>query len=119
MRGITATNDWMFGNGLGSYFTGEAAIEANIKTRVLSWIGDCFFDMFTGVDWKNRLDVGQQENLAVEIQEVILNSYGVIAINSFSFSFSGQSRFETVNSNISTIYSPSATIVIPIQQVGV
>jgi hypothetical protein len=118
MRGLTSTGDWLFGNGLQSYLTGEAAIEANIKTRVLSWIGDCYFDMFTGVDWKNRLDVGQQENLEQEVAQVILQSYGVTGINSIGFNFSGQTRLESITASITTIYSPSSTITIPNQAVG-
>ena len=109
----------MFGGGASNYLTGAAAIEQNIRTKVLMWVGDCFYSMFSGVDWKNRLDVGQQDNLIQEIKQVVLASYGVTGVNSISGVFSSAARLETISLNISTIYSPSQQLTIPTQQVGV
>lgn len=119
MRGITSTNDWIYGNGLNSYFTGEAAIEANIKTKLLEWGGNCYFNLPAGIDWKNRLDVGQQQSLLIEIKNLILQCYGVVSIISLTANFSGITRFDSIQATIQTIYSPSAVIVITPPVVGV
>lgn len=119
MRAITNTNDWQFGNGLNSYLTGEAAIEANIKTKLLEWVGNCYFALLDGIDWKNRLDVGQQQALLVEIKNLILNCFGVTSIISLTANFNGVTRFDSITVILKTIFSPSATIVIVPPVVGV
>ena len=107
IRSIDATNDWTFGKGLGNYSTQESAIEENIQTRLLSWVGDCFFALPDGVDWKNRLDVGQQDLILDEIKTVILQSYGVVAVNSVTGVFNGATRLFSITYNIDTIFSSS------------
>lgn len=99
------TRDWQFGKGLSGYATAEAAIEENIQTRILSWTSDCFFALADGIDWRSRLDVGQQRALRDEIAALILKSFGVVAVNSVDMIFDAASRLETVKYNIDTIYS--------------
>lgn len=111
-RALTSTNDWQFGNGLNSYLVGEAAIEANIRTKLLEWVGNCYFNLLAGIDWKNRLDVGQQQALLIEIKNLVLNCYGVVAITSISANFNSATRFDAITINLMTIFSRSATIVL-------
>ena len=118
IRATTATNDWTFGKGLQDYFTNEAAVEANIRTKLLEWVGDCFFNQLAGVDWKNRLDVGQQANLAVEIKQVVLQCFGVVQILAFQANFSSSTRFDTITMTLQTIYSPSATLTVTPPVIG-
>lgn len=112
IRATTATNDWTFGKSLQDYFINEAAIEANVKTKMLEWVGDCFFNLPGGIDWKNRLDVGQQQSLIVEIKQLVLQCYGIISIVAFEANFTGSTRFESITMTLQTIYSPSATITV-------
>lgn len=99
------TRDWQFGKGLASYATAEQAINENIQTRLLSWIGDCFFDLSMGIDWTGRLDTGQQANLVAEVSALIFKSFGVVAVNSVTPIYDENSRLETIIYNIDTIYS--------------
>jgi len=96
-----------FGQGIASYAKDEQAIELNIKTRLLSWYGDCFFALDEGVDWASRLDTGQLENLELEVRSNILQAYGVVGINSLSVSFDSAARKVTITYDIQTIYSTS------------
>jgi hypothetical protein len=107
IRQIDSTGDWTFGKGLSNYAALEQAINQNIKTRILSWLNDCFFALEEGIDWKSRLDVGQQAALEEEIRLMILQSYGVVGINSFEFTFDGTTRAISIEYDIQTIYSPS------------
>lgn len=107
IRKIDGENDWTFGKGLSNYATDELAVEENIKTRILSWVGDCFFALNEGIDWKSRLDVGQKVALEQEIRAMILNSYGTIGINSVDVNFSGTTRLFTVTYDIITFFSQS------------
>lgn len=109
IRATTKTNDWTFGKGLQDYFTDEAAIEANIRTKLLEWAGDCFFNQLAGVDWKNRLDIGQQASLAVEIKQIVLQCFGVVGIMAFQANFSSKTRFDDITMTLQTIYSPRGT----------
>lgn len=108
-RQITALGDWTFGKGITGYAVDEAAIELNIVTRLRSWKNDCFFAMGDFVDWQARLDKGQETNLLNELRSVILQSFGVVAVNSFSSVLDRNSRKCTVRFSIMTIFSPSFT----------
>lgn len=107
IRKIDGENDWTFGKGLSNYAFNEEAIDENIKTRILSWVGDCFFAINEGVDWKSRLDIGQQVPLEQELRAIILQSYGVEGINAVQVDFSGRTRLFTVNYDIITFFSSS------------
>ncbi len=112
-RQITGSGDWLFGKGVNDYAQNEAAIELNIKTRLLSWIGDCFFALTDGIDWRSRLNTGQQAALVEEIKSNILNAFGVVGINSVRAIFDGVTRTIAITYNIQTIFTPAfqATII--------
>lgn len=105
IRKVDGENDWTFGKGLSNYAIEQLAVEENIKSRILSWGGDCFFALEEGVDWKSRLDVGQADNLLQEIKSVILQSFGVVGVNSIDGTFDENSRLETLTYNIDTVFS--------------
>lgn len=105
-RQLTAEHDWTFGAGLNNFARNDAAIGLNIQTRLLSWVGDCFFDTQTGIDWKNRLgSKNQRALLENDLRRVILQSFGVTSIISFETILTGRSF--SADYNITTIFSPS------------
>lgn len=106
-RQLTSQGDWTFGKGINNYATAENAIDLNIKTRILSWVSDCFFALQDGIDWSNRLDYGQQTALVEEIKSNILNAFGVVGINAVQSVFDGVTRTIRIVYDIQTIYSPS------------
>lgn len=103
-RQITSDGDWTFGKGVSGYAINEAAVELNVRTRLLSWKGNCFFDLNAFVDWLGRLDKGQQENLNRELRNVILQSFGVVSVNSLVGVLDRATRHYLVTYNISTIF---------------
>lgn len=107
IRKIDGDNDWEFGLGLSDYAKDEEAVAENIQTRVLSWVNDCFFALNEGVDWKARLDVGQQSALLEEVKNVILQSFGVVTIIDVEAILNKTTRLYTIRYDIQTIYSPS------------
>jgi hypothetical protein len=106
-RLITSDGDWCYGKGRNDYATAEAAINLNILTRLKSWVGDCFFALLDGIDWRSRLDTGQQKALVDEIKSNLLQAFGVVGINSVEAIFDGETRVIRITYNIQTIYSPS------------
>lgn len=108
IRAIDANGDWQFGLGSESYNFGEAAIGENIKTRLLSFLNNCFFDMGAGIDWFTYFGVpGQAQKTLLNIQAVILQSYGVVKVNSLNLNLNERTRSALVTFDIQTIYSPS------------
>lgn len=114
-RALDSAGDWTYGSGQQNYLLGESAIEQNIVTTVQSWIGDIYYALDFGVDWYNRLDVGQQNNLVQEIRQVISSSYGVVGVLSINGNFNGGTRFESISVEIATIFTPQAALLIPTQ----
>lgn len=105
IRKTDDNNDWRFGKGIADYAKDDQAIRQNIKERVLSWVNDCFFALQEGVDWKNRFGPGQQAALQEELRTVILQSDGVVAVNTLSAVFDGPTRSFTVQYEATTIFS--------------
>ena len=105
-RNLDYNGDWQFGNGIGSYVTDEQEIAVNLKTRIMSFLGDCFFATNEGIDWWNLLDYRYQDRLESTVQEVVKNTPGVTAINSIDV-LVGANRQIKIQYNIQTIYSQS------------
>lgn len=112
-RNLTPSHDWCFGKGLQDITQQNQAIGLNIKTRLLSWVGDCFFDQQAGIDWWNRLGSKNQRTLLeLDLRRIILQSQGVTGIvkvdtiltrRNFSASYS-------VNTIYSQEYQDSLTV---------
>lgn len=103
-RGLDSNDDWEFGRGKQAYVSDKDAVSQNIKTRLRSWKGDCFFDVDSGVDWTNFLDKGKKTQLDLDIKRVILQTAGVLRINSFSSTLDSAERNLTITVTIDTIY---------------
>ena len=107
IRNLDKDDDWVFGNGLSDFVYKDAAISLNVKTRLYSWLNDCFFDLNAGIDWLNRLgSKDQRKLLELDIRRIILTSEGVTGIVNFDTVLNSQRQF-TGRYNIKTIYSPS------------
>lgn len=104
-RQIDANGDWTFGKGKSCYAQNESAIDLNIRTTLLCWTGDCFFDLQFGVDWTRLLDTGQQQNLQVALQTAILKCYGVVSVQSVSAAFDSNSRNIDVQYVATTVFT--------------
>lgn len=105
-RNLDANWDWVYGQGVYSYVTGNEEISLNIRTRILSFLGDCFFATDEGIDWWNLLDYNKQEELENDIKEVIKNTDGVIAVETVD-AVLGADRKLSLTYTIQTIYSSS------------
>jgi hypothetical protein len=106
-RGLDSNGDWMLGQGLGSYARDAAALALDIDTRIRCWYGNCPFDPQFGVDWLNRMDKLQRDNLLIELQRMILQTNGVVRINQVTYDHNTVTRELSVTYDIQTIYSAS------------
>jgi hypothetical protein len=112
-RAVDANLDWSFGSGIQSYLTGQAAIEADIKTALLVFLGECFFALQAGVDWANLIggkNPAAQAGIILQCRTVILSRFGVTAVTSVSSTLIGRKPF--VAYSVNTIYSQNVTGVV-------
>jgi hypothetical protein len=103
-RALDVDHDWTFGIGKNNYLTEQKAIVQDINTRLLSFFRDCFFDMDAGIDWFRLLGTkSTEQEIILSCRGVILQSFGVVRVNSISSSVSGRRIYLTYN--IDTIYT--------------
>lgn len=107
MRNLDASGDWTSGNGIANYVRDAAAVRLNIETTLKCWVGDCFFDLRYGVDYKRFLDTGQQKNLQLALQAVILGCDGVVSVQAVSVNFDPKTRLFAVVYSATDIFNNS------------
>lgn len=105
-RNLDANHDWTFGSGRSNYVSENQEIALNLKTRILSFLGDCFFATNEGIDWFNLLDYHYQDRLENAVQEVIKNTDGVTGINSVDLIVNADRQIR-ITYDVQTIYSQS------------
>lgn len=104
VRALDADGDWTFGKSRADYLSNIDAVKQNIKTRLLEFLGDCFFNITAGINWLSFL--GGSKNppaLNLSISSIILNTFGVTGIRQLSISLIN--RNFSVNYEADTIYS--------------
>ena len=114
-RNLDLNNDWTFGKGTNNYVKDNQAIILDVETALLSWVGDCWFSLSDYVDWKNRLDKGQEINLEAELSTVIVQRQGVVTVNQLNVNLDASRNF-TISYDITTIFSQSVQNSITIGQ---
>lgn len=111
VRRITNENDWTFGKGKNNYLTDSSAVAQNVKTRLQSFLGDCFFSLQSGIDWFNLLGSKEQVKLRLAISTTILNTDNVTKLNELTVDVS-EDRKISISYSISTIYGQAQETVL-------
>lgn len=107
-RNLDENGDWMYGKGVNDYVDLNQAIGLNIRTRVFSWLNDCFFAMTEGIDWNTRLGSKDQRILLEnDLRRIISQSQDVRGIVAFSTSLVDRKFLATYT--VETIYSKTYT----------
>lgn len=110
IRNVTNLNDWTFGKGIQNYKTNKDAILLNVKTRLQSWVGDCFYATAEGVDYNNYMDIGTKDFLDSDIKRIILQSEGILKINSYVSTLDRDTREFEAQAEIVTIFGIGSII---------
>lgn len=78
--------DWTFGTSqLSLYRDNGAAVVQSIKTRLLEWKNDCFFNQTAGIDYRIRLgNKNQKQALDTDIRKIIVDTEGVLILQSYN-----------------------------------
>lgn len=84
VRALDVNGDWEFGKGRNNYKRNRDAVAQNLQTRLLSFIGDCFFQTNAGIDWFNLLGSKNQVGLNLAVNATILNTLYVTEMKQLS-----------------------------------
>ncbi len=98
------TNDWTFGNGQNNYLVNNDAVAQLIKTRILSFLNDCFYAVTEGIDWLNFIGSKNQVGLKLAITSTILNTPNVTGLLQLDLNLSSNRVF-FVSFRVQTTYS--------------
>lgn len=109
VRALNVLGDWEFGKGKNDYKRDLKAITQNIKTRLMSFLGDCFFDTTAGIDWFNLLGGKDQLALELAVSSVILNTQNVTGLRQLSIDIS-PSRNVTIRYRVQTTYGETGEV---------
>lgn len=103
VRAIDSSNDWEMGKGINDYKVNTLAVAQNIKTRLQSFVGDCFFAKSAGLDWFNLMGSKNIIGLRLAITSVILNTPEVTGVVELSFELS-ENRSVLIQYSATTVY---------------
>ncbi len=102
-RNLDINHDWQFGKGRENFMFNNDAIGINIKTRLLSFFNDCFFDTDAGIDWFKLLDRNYRPVLERAIRAIIVQSYGVVALKDLVIEYN-ENRKLIASYSVDTIF---------------
>ena len=105
-RKLDVNGDYSFGHNGGDYLqnTPDTVAQA-IKTRLCLWTGEWFLDTTYGVPYSSKvLGTGTLESYNSAIREAILNTIGVLRVNSFFSWVDPNVRKAYVVATVDTIY---------------
>lgn len=105
VRALDENGDFTFGKSKADYLSNLNSIKQNIRTRLLEFLGDCFFNITAGIDWLTFL--GGSKNvpaLKLSISSIILNTVGVTGIRQLSINLTSDRNF-SVSYDADTVYS--------------
>ncbi len=105
VRQIDANNDWTFGQSLSNYVSANQAVAQTIKTRLQSFLGDCFFAQSDGIDWLNLLGSKNELTLNLAISAVILNSPNVTSLVQLSINLNDSNRLFSLSYAVTTAFT--------------
>lgn len=93
VRNLDVNHDWTFGAGKNNYRTNLNALAQNIQTRLLCFLGDCYFDLTAGIAWWFYLGSrNRQQELQMEVANVILSTQNVIGIEKLNLDLDSQRK---------------------------
>jgi hypothetical protein len=106
IRALDASGDVTFGLGKQNYLSGQNAIIENIQTRLYEFLNNAFWNMKAGADWPRLLGTpGTKQEIILTCRSIVLQSYGVVSVNSIDSIYDNYSRSITLVMNINTIYT--------------
>jgi hypothetical protein len=106
VRGLDQNHDWLFGIGKNAYLSQTQAIAQQIRSRLLEFKRDCFWNVQAGVDWFKYLGGKDQLGLDLAVRTVILNTPQVTGLKSLVLNLNHKTRELKLQYEAVTVFSP-------------
>ena len=108
-------NDWLFGYSDATYCVNNAiGVAQKIKTRLLEWVDDCFFNRPAGINYRVRMgQKGQRTALDDDIKRIISETEEVVELVEYSsvlYDRDLQVNFSVYHTYSSQLYSDSIVL---------
>lgn len=104
VRKLTSEGDYMLGHGSLDFYQDSAdGVAQNIATRLALWRGTWFIDTTEGTPWLQQV-LGKHDAVDVVIRSRILETPGVLSIQSFKAILDPDTRRLNVEAQINTQY---------------
>lgn len=109
IRALDENWDWKFGQSKQCYATESLGTAYDVKQKILCWFNDCFFDMQTGIDYKNLLgSKGGKEQLDNSVKKIIVTNPDIIEMTYFESSVTERNYTATIR--FKTIYGETIEV---------
>ena len=102
---LNTANDIFSEKGRIKRVVGSAQVVQNVRTRLLTYLGECFLDKTRGVPYFEKIFVKPTNLSTVEtiLKNVILRTPGILELTYFEMSFTTSNRFLSVSFGANTI----------------
>ena len=118
VRALDVNHDWTFGKGKNNYLRNQRAVSQNIDTRLLSFLGNCFFKVDAGIDWFNLLGAKSEISINLAVSTTILSTLYVTGIIQKNIIFNVRLRSLFISYSVDTSFGAvSGSLNIPVNQI--
>lgn len=109
VRALDNNWDWRFGRSRQDYAQKSLSSAYDVKQKSLCWYGDCFFDMLSGIDYKNLLGAkGGKDTLDQSLKKIIAVQPDIIELVFFESSI--MNRKYTATIRFKTVYNETIEV---------
>lgn len=109
VRALDGNWDFKFGQGKQCYASESLATAYDVKQKILCWYNDCFFDMQSGIDYKNLLGSKNGKNeLDNSVKKILVVQPDIVEITHFESYI--QDRKYHLTARFKTVYGETIEV---------
>ena len=109
VRALDENWDWRFGQSKQCYAMESLGTAYDVKQKILCWFNDCFFDMQTGIDYKNLIgSKGGKQQLDNSVKKIIVTNPDIVEMTYFESSVTDRNYTATIR--FKTIYGETIEV---------
>lgn len=109
VRTLDENWDFRFGRSKQDYAQESLSSAYDVKQKALCWYNDCFFDMLSGIDYKNLLgEKGGKDTLDSALKRIVVTQPDVVDLVFFESSVTNRKYAATIR--FKTIYNETIEV---------
>lgn len=109
VRALDSNWDWKWGRSRQDYADESLGVAYDVKQKILCWYRDCFFDMTTGIDYKNLLGAkGTKSEIDNSVKKIIITNPDITEMTYFESSVTNRKYTATIR--FKTIYGETIEV---------